>query len=108
MKTTKKTKKPVFKPMFVIDLTDGKDAEEMYEEILQNKYDNKLPMTTYEIGKFAEYKIVQALDSFIDDLFDGHNAVVIDNCEFKAFDAIKVTIKEPWYKRFWNWLRGRK
>lgn len=105
---TKKTKKPAFKPVFTVDLTDCYDAEEMYEAFLTAKFEAKVPLTSYEVGKFCEYKIVQALDSFVDDLFDGHNAVVIEGDEIKTFDAVKVTIKQPWYKRFWNWLTRKK
>ena len=105
---TKKTKKPAFKPAFVADLTWCETAEDVYEEILTAKYEAKVPLTNYEVGKFCEYKIAQALDQFVDDLFCGHNAVVIDNCEVKAFDAVKVTIKQPWYKRFWNWITRKK
>lgn len=105
MKTKKK-----FKPAFVVDLTYDKTAEELFEEIIMAKYENKLPMSHYEIGKFAEYKAVQALDSFVEDMFCGHNAVVFDGEDLVAMDAIKVEVKEklPWYKRFWNWLTRRK
>lgn len=105
---TKKTKKPAFKPAFVADFTWCETAEDAYEELLTAKYEAKVPLTNYEIGKFCEYKIVQALDQFVDDLFDGHNAVVIDDGEAKAFDAFKVTIKQPWYKRLWNWITRKK
>lgn len=105
---TKKTKKPAFKPVFTVDLTECYDAEEMYEALLTAKFEAKVPLTNYEVGKFCEYKIVQALDQFVDDLFDGHNAVVIDDGEAKAFDAFKVTIKQPWYKRLWNWITRKK
>lgn len=105
---TKKTKKPAFKPAFVADFTWCETAEDAYEELLTAKYEAKVPLTNYEVGKFCEYKIVQALDQFVDDLFDGHNAVVIDDGEAKAFDAFKVTIKQPWYKRLWNWITRKK
>lgn len=105
---TKKTKKPAFKPVFTVDLTECYDAEEMYEAFLTAKFEAKVPLTSYEVGKFCEYKIIQALDLFVDDLFDGHNAIVIEDDEIKAFDAIKVTIKQPWYKRFWNWIMRKK
>lgn len=105
---TKKTKKPAFKPAFVADFTWCETAEDAYEELLTAKYEAKVPLTNYEVGKFCEYKIVQALDQFVDDLFDGHNAVVIDDGEAKAFDAFKVTVKQPWYKRLWNWITRKK
>lgn len=105
---TKKTKKPAFKPVFTVDLTDCYDAEEVYEAILNAKFETKVPLTNYEISKFCEYKICQALDMLIDDLFDGHNAIVMEGDKIKAFDAIKVTVKLPWYKRFWNWLTRKK
>lgn len=105
---TKKTKKPAFKPAFVADFTWCETAEDAYEELLTAKYEAKVPLTNYEIGKFCEYKIVQALDQFVDDLFGGHNAVVIDDGEAKACDAFKVTVKQPWYKRLWNWITRKK
>ena len=105
---TKKTNKPAFKPVFTVDLTWCNDAEEMYEAILTAKYEAKVPLTNYEVGKFCEYKITQALEDFVDNLFDGHNAIVLEDDEIKCFDAIKVTVKKPWYKRFWNWLTRQK
>lgn len=105
---TKKTKKPAFKPAFVADFTWCETAEDAYEELLTAKYEAKVPLTNYEVGKFCEYKIVQALDQFVDDLFGGYNAVVIDDGEAKAFDAFKVTVKQPWYKRLWNWITRKK
>ena len=107
---TKKTKKPAFKPVFTVDLTECYDAEEMYEALLTAKFEAKVPLTNYEVGKFCEYKICQALDTFIDDLFAGHNAVVIENDMVMALDAVKVKPepeKKPWYKRMFGWF-GRK
>lgn len=108
---TKKTKKPAFKPVFTVDLTECYDAEEMYEALLTAKFEAKVPFTNYEVGKYCEYKICQALDTFIDDLFAGHNAVIIDDDTIKSFDAVKIEItpeKKPWYKRFWNWITRKK
>lgn len=104
---TKKTKKPAFKPAFVADFTWCETAEDAYEELLTAKYEAKVPLTNYEVGKFCEYKICQALDTFIDDLFAGHNAVIIDDDTIKSFDAVKIEVKpekKPWYKRIFGWF----
>jgi len=105
----KKTKKPA-KPVFVIDLTQCDSAEEMYEALLNAKLEAKLPLSKYEISKLIEYKLVEGFANLIEEMFDGHNALVIEGDDIRAFDAIKVTVEEkkPWYKRFWNWLTGRK
>lgn len=107
---TKKTKKPVFKPDFVIDLTNCEDAEEMYKELIYNKYEERLPLTHYEVGKLVEYKLIDGMQNILEELFDGHNALVLEGDDIKAFDAVKVEIteKQPWYKRLWNWITRKK
>ena len=105
---TKKTKKPA-KPVFVIDLTLCEDAEEMYEALLNAKFETKQYLTTYEIGKLIEYKLIEGVEDILDDLFDGHNALILEDGTIRAFDAFKVEVTEklPWYKRFWNWITGK-
>lgn len=102
---TKKTKKPAFKPAFVADFTWCHDAEDAYEEILTAKYEAKVPLTNYEIGKFLEYKIEQALEEFVDDMFAGHNCVIIDDDnEIRQYNAIpaEVETKRPWWKKLFG------
>lgn len=107
---TKKTKKQVFKPVFVIDLTTCESAEDMYKDILYNKFYNRLPLTHYEVTKLLEYRLIDGLENLLEDMFDGKNALVIEGDEVLAFDAVKVELKEkqPWYKRLWNWLTRKK
>ena len=102
---TKKTKKPAFKPAFVADFTWCETAEDVYEEILTAKYEAKIPLTNYEVGKFCEYKISQALETFVDDLFAGHNCIIIgDDDEIKRFDAepMEIEVKRPWWKKLFR------
>lgn len=106
---TKKTKKPA-KPVFVIDLTQCEDAEEMYEALLNAKFEAKLPLTNYEIDKLIEYRLTEGVCDVLDNLFGGHNALVLEGDDINAFDAVKVEIteKQPWYKRLWNWITRKK
>ena len=102
---TKKTKKPAFKPVFTVDLTECYNAEEMYEALLTAKFEAKVPLTTYEVGKFCEYKISQALETFVDDLFADHNCIIVgDDGEIKRFDAepIEIEVKRPWWKKLFG------
>ena len=108
MKTTKKTTKK-FKPAFVVDLTECYDAEDVRQAFIEAKLNADIALSYNEVMKLLEVKIEDAILDFVDDLFDGHNCVVVnEDGELVALDAIKATIKEPWYKRFWKWLTGRK
>ena len=102
MKTTKKITKKIFKPAYIIDLTDCETEEDFLIEKAWAKYEAGLDINTKE----ADALIDDAIDVTIEEMFDGHNAAVIEGNTIIGLDAVKVEVEEkkPWYKRFWNWL----
>lgn len=92
MKTVKKTKKNT-KPAFVVDITECEDANDMLIEFGYTKQAAGLPITTDEL----EAIINEAID-FAEVCLTVNNVLF---CEQKPK-------KLPWYKRAWNWLRGKK
>lgn len=73
----KKTKK--FNPVFVVDLTNIDNTEDVIKAFIEAKKEAGIDMIDY----------VYNVDVIIPD----------DKCEEK---------KLPWYKRFWNWITRKK
>lgn len=102
MKTTKKTTKK-FKPAFVVDLTEWCDAEELKQKFIEAKLEANVSLTSDEVLKLLETKIEEAICDFVDDMFDGHNCVVInEDGEIVALDAVKAEPKRPWWKKLFG------
>ena len=106
MKTTKKTNKKEFKPAFIIDATNCETVEDFLIEKAWAKYDAGLDLNTKDVDALID----DAVDTTIDEIFDGHNAAVIEGDTIVGMTAVKVEVEEkkPWYKRFWNWLTRKK
>ena len=107
---TKKTKKTIkFKPVFEVNFSECDTVEDAYMELLDAKLDANLPLKSYEVDFYSDYCIIEALDAFVDDLFDGHNAVILeDGCLLKmdAYPAEEEEKKQkPWYTKIFGWLK---
>lgn len=102
MKTTKKTTKK-FKPAFVVDLTECYDAEDVRQAFIEAKLNANIALSYNEVMKLLEVKIEDAILDFVEDLFDGHNCVVInEDGELMALDAVKAEPKRPWWKKLFG------
>ena len=102
MKTTKKTTKK-FKPAFVVDLTECYDAEDVRQAFIEAKLNANIALSYNEVMKLLEVKIEDAILDFVDDVFDGHNCVVInEDGEIMALDAVKAEPKRPWWKKLFG------
>ena len=100
---TKKTKKPAFKPVFTVDLTEWCDAEELKQKFIEAKLEANISLTSDEVLKLLEAKIEDAIYDFVEDMFDGHNCVVInEDGELLALDAVKAEPKRPWWKKLFG------
>jgi len=107
-KNNKKSVKVEFKPVFTVDLTNCETEEDALLEMIYSKHEAGLDLTSREVDVIVNDTIESVTDSVIDALFDGHNAVVIENGEPVPFTAVKIEVKKkPWYKRFWNWITGK-
>lgn len=119
MKTTKKT----FKPVFTVDMTGCDTVEDLIIAIADAKLDAGLCISRKELEAILDEQIEITVEETIEQLFDGHNALIVDeNGEIEAFDAIKFTPepsitceecivvqrkKKNVFKRFWSWLTGK-
>ena len=87
---TKSTKKTV-KPDYTVDLTDIEYLDEIEVAFALAKHNSKLPMTDEELLSIVTYVTNHA-----------PLRIYCLNClECKPK-------KQPWYKKVWNWLIGRK
>lgn len=105
---TNKTKK-VVKPVFKVDLTNCVTVEDVIVEIALAKVEAGVAITRRELETIVEDEIDSAICDFVEELFDGHNAVVIDNNEFVPVDAtfVEEEKKPSVFKRLWNKITGK-
>lgn len=97
MKNTKKIEKPAF----IVDATCCVDGADLKEAFILAKV-GKVVLTEEEFIYVVERVVEHTLET-----------VNIAEKMFKSFDEVmkcivKATKKEPWYKRFWNWLTNKK
>lgn len=115
MKSTKTNK--TFKPAFTVDMTDCNTVEDLIIAIADAKLDAGLCISRKELETILDEQIELAVEETIEQMFDGHNALVIDeNGEIEALNAIRYTCEEctvvqrkkkSVFKRFWSWLTGK-
>lgn len=91
MKTLKKTKKTV-KPDFIMNCTNCETSTDVYNELVNAKVRAGKPISKDELEIAKNVAVAEADPTII------------------TFVECNVTAakKKPWYKRFWNWLTGRK
>lgn len=107
MKTTKKTKK---EPKFIVDYTNIERPEDVYVEYILAKVRAGMVIDTEEakmLVKFGAVLTMEVIDNYIE-LFEKCHVTTIED-EKVAKDLLDVLVKatqkkQPWYKRFWNWL----
>ena len=106
MKTKKNNK-----PMIIVDLTKVETCEDIRFEFTRAKAKAGVPLTDQEINQVVAYGAHLALD-VIDqfcDQFSAQSVVLKDKKQIKkAIKMIEKMLKpkkEPWYKRFWNWVK---
>lgn len=81
-------KKNTFKPAYTVDITNCRTVDDMLCEFGLAKQHAGIPITDRELSAIVDKNSVAII------------AVVHDTCE-------RVE-RKPWYKRFWNWLFGKK
>ena len=90
--TTKKTKKQT-KPKYTVDLRGIETFNDIDVAFGLAKHKAGLPISNDEL----EAIVFDAYEMF------GPKITIVDcNCECPTIK------KKPWYKRFWNWLFGKK
>ena len=105
--------KNVNKPMIIVDLTKVETCDDIRFEFTRAKAKAGQPLTDSEIDQVVCYGARLALDTL--DQFCAQYASLINTVKLedkkqikKAIKAIKKLIepkKQPWYKRFWGWIK---
>lgn len=104
----KKNTQKAFKPAFKVNLVNCYTAEELEKAFIYGKYEAGLSLTPTEYCKFAGYEVDEAIDCFVEDLFEDYNSVYIENGNIIRFNLVAAEKKQPWYKRLWNRITGKK
>jgi len=96
-KSTKKTNKKTVKPTFIVDVTECNSPEEIRRAFTLAKVKSGVAITFDELDHFVS-TIVEDYNNFIASTVAA--AFICDCCKFEK--------KQPWYKRLWKWIRGKK
>lgn len=96
-KSTKKTNKKTVKPTFIVDVTECNSPEEIRRAFTLAKVKNGVAITFDE------------LDHFVSTIVEDYNDVVTSTiaAAFICSNCCECEKKQPWYKRFWKWLRRK-
>lgn len=105
MKTTKKTSGK--KPTFVVDLTNCETPTEVKFQFICDKAKAGVKLSGDDILFIMNVGANVALDA-VDEVIEENTAKMIYTADIdkkKVQKIIKIIEKkDPWYKRFWNWL----
>lgn len=93
MKTLKRTTKKATKPEIILNCIGCETSTDLYNELVNAKVRAGKPVSEDEL-EIAKNVAIENAEPTI--------AVV----EVKVVET--AAPKKPWYKRFWNWLTGRK
>ena len=103
--------KNIKKPMIIVDLTQVETCDDIRFEFTRAKAKAGAPLTDEEINQVVRYGAhlaLEVIDQFCDQ-FSAQTVVLKDKNQIKkAIKAIEKLIKpkkEPWYKRFWGWVK---
>lgn len=110
MKALKKTKKVTKKPMFLVDLTEIESPDDIVMEFIAGKVRAGLPISEKEMFFSMGYGAATALTA-VEDFYYSHATMIEDDkLANKLLKEIGKALKkkQPWYKRFWNWITRKK
>lgn len=109
MKATKKTKKDT-KPMMIVNLTNIEQIEDISDAFIVAKINAGIPITKIDLYTIR-YNIASRIFDLLGDMikdFDENIPVIEDDKlvqDIIKLVADRTTKKQPWYKRFWNWVK---
>lgn len=109
MKETKKTKKAI-KPKFIVDMTATETPADVADAFILAKINAGIPISTTELicTKFNTIdRIMEELRELTSEFAEHVNVVEDDKLVKDIINLVnaKLNKKQPWYKRFWNWLK---
>lgn len=109
MKETKKTKKAI-KPEFIVDITTAETPADVADAFILGKVRANIPISETELvcTKFNTIDRVFEEIKAITQEIDKNIKVINDDALVNELSDIinkHMNKKQPWYKRFWNWLK---
>lgn len=96
IKSTKKTNKKTVNPTFIVDVTECNSPEEIRRAFTFAKVKSGVAITFDELDHFVSTIIADYTDA----ITSAVASMVVYNC-------CNCEEKQPWYKRFWKWLRRK-
>ena len=112
-KDVDKMKKNTKKADFIVDLTDIEDINDIKFEVIRGKAIAGVKITDddiYFLVKMGSMMTCDLINDAIDNLIENQVVTTINDPEL--INDVKNLIenriapkKEPWYKRFWKWLK---
>lgn len=111
MKSTKNTKK---EPKFIVDYTNIERPEDVYVEYILAKVRAGMVIDSEEAKALVHFGAVltmEIINNYVE-IFE-NTCVTTINDNKVAEDVLKILAKatqkkQPWYKRFWNWITRKK
>lgn len=108
----KKTKKTV-KPEFIFSAYECDSVEDLYIGVIYGKVAANKPIDVADLEFITKSAVINELvEQFTEAFNDAFNTLnnALQNCECECLcnTANCTPKKKPWYKRFWNWLRGKR
>lgn len=103
MKTTKKTTKKAATLEYIVDLTDVETPFDVALQFAIAKHNAGKPLSDSDLSTI----VCKQLDLFASDLMTTATLLAeLNTC--KPAVCCGCEERKPWYKRFWNWLFGKK
>ena len=99
--------------MIIVDLTQAETCEDVRFEFTRAKARAGQPLTDTEINqvvKYGAHLALEAIDQFCDTYAAQWKHVEIKDKKqiekaIKMIEKMMQPKKEPWYKRFWGWIK---
>lgn len=109
MKETKKTKKTI-SPKYIVDMTTAETAADVADAFILGKVRAGIPISETELVcvKFNTVeRVFEEIRNIANEL-DKNVKIIEDDklaSELSSIVEKYMNKKQPWYKRFWNWVK---
>lgn len=90
-------------PDYFVDLTNCETGDDVAKAFVKAKLEYEQPLSEFDIDIIK----AQAVTEFVNTLVE-HGFVKLSGSYLWEDEDQKQEVKKPWYKRFWNWMLGRK
>ena len=101
-KAIKKTVK-VTKPKYTISMTEAANIDDITADFISQKIMNGMKLTESDVSTIVSIVTDIVLENLMP---EDCSAIVNDGGVYRKCTAIRIKnqVKNPWYKRAWNWI----